>query len=184
MSYYYYCQYVENQDALSEQRYGSNHVIRTNHVIRPYARAYVLVTKFILPVRLQRKNRSSYFISRKSLVRERSSFKMATQHRYTYTGENKISMKGPGFHLELDSSSTTKISFSVHKNEVEIVLKMKEEKEVLTVGVQPEDERNIGVGLDTAPETSGTETSDEEMSEIGPLRSEEGRQVYLGLPEE
>ncbi|XP_063959355.1 uncharacterized protein LOC135155007 [Lytechinus pictus] len=114
---------------------------------------------------------------------------MSTQHRNTYPSDrdndkNKISMKGPGFHLEIDPSSTTKISFSVHNNEVEIVLKMKEEKEVLTVGVQPQDERNFVVGLDAAPETSGSETRDEEMSEIGPLRSDEGRQVSLGLPEE
>ncbi|XP_063966692.1 uncharacterized protein LOC135156867 [Lytechinus pictus] len=107
---------------------------------------------------------------------------MSTQHRETYPNdrendENKISMKGPGFRLIFDQSRFTNISFSyLNRNGVkkQIVLSIREEREFLTVGVQPQDERNIGVELDTAPETSGSETHDEEMSEIGPLRSDEG----------
>ncbi|XP_041481917.1 uncharacterized protein LOC121429079 [Lytechinus variegatus] len=115
---------------------------------------------------------------------------MATQHCETYpsdrdNAENKISIQVQGFRLEIYSTRQTKFSCSIDKNEVEIVLKIKEEKEVLTIGVQPQDERNIGVGLDTAPETSGSETHDDDiMSEIGPLRSDGGSHVSLGLPEE
>ncbi|XP_063966190.1 uncharacterized protein LOC135156780 [Lytechinus pictus] len=117
---------------------------------------------------------------------------MSTQHRETYPNdrendENKISMKGPGFCLEIDPSRLTNISFSyLNQNGIkkQIVLDIRDEKEVLTVGVQPQDERNIEVGLGAALESSGSETRDEEMSEIGPLRSDEGRQVSLGLPEE
>ncbi|XP_041481924.1 uncharacterized protein LOC121429085 [Lytechinus variegatus] len=114
---------------------------------------------------------------------------MATQYRETYpsdsNAENKISIILQGLRLEIYSTRQTKFSCSIDENEVEIVLKIKEEKEVLNVGVQPQDERNTGAGLDTAPETSGFDTQDDDiMSEIGPLRSDEGRQGSIGLPEE
>ncbi|XP_041481278.1 uncharacterized protein LOC121428592 isoform X3 [Lytechinus variegatus] len=97
---------------------------------------------------------------------------MATQHCETYpsdrdSAENKISIQVQGFRLEIYSTRQTKFSCSIDENEVEIVLKTKEEKEVLNVGVQPQDERNTGAGLDTAPETSGFDTQDDDiMSEI------------------
>ncbi|XP_063966662.1 uncharacterized protein LOC129278296 isoform X1 [Lytechinus pictus] len=70
--------------------------------------------------------------------------------------ENKISMKGPGFRFDA-TFSTTKFSC-----EVEIVLQMQKEKEIVT-NMDVQEETNISVELDTAPEkTSGSGTLDEE----------------------